>query len=73
LCRGSLAWFGRQTHNLENNGGQTPDVQRSRARIPPPALLNLELGFFIQIAFFDQISALESLHKDKLGFKLKRL
>ena len=32
-CRGSLAWLGRQTHNLENiNGGQTPDVQRSRAR-----------------------------------------
>jgi hypothetical protein len=37
-CRGSLAWLGRQTHNLENiNGGQTPDVQKSRARIPPPA------------------------------------
>ena len=32
-CRGSLAWLGRQTHNLENiNGGQTPDVQKSRAR-----------------------------------------
>jgi hypothetical protein len=32
-CRGSLAWLGRQTHNLENiKGGQTPDVQKSRAR-----------------------------------------
>ena len=37
--RGSLAWFGRQTHNLENKNGakEAPDVQRSRARIPPPA------------------------------------
>ena len=24
ICRGSLAWLGRQTHNLENKGGQTP-------------------------------------------------
>jgi post-segregation antitoxin (ccd killing protein) len=32
------AWFGRQTHNLENKTGQVrPSVQRSRARIPPPA------------------------------------
>src|SRR5208283_2345063 len=30
ICRGSLAWLGRQTHNLENiNGGQTP-LSRSR-------------------------------------------
>ena len=30
ICRGSLAWLGRQTHNLENiNGGQTP-MSRSR-------------------------------------------
>ena len=36
-CRGSLAWLGRQTHNLENNGGQSPCVQKSRARIPLPA------------------------------------
>ena len=38
--RGSLAWFGRQTHNLENKQGQTPNVQRSRVRIPPPAFLD---------------------------------
>ena len=37
LSRGSLAWLGRQTHNLENKKGQTPLVQKSRARIPPPA------------------------------------
>ena len=35
--RGSLAWFGRQTHNLENERGKRLTVQRSRARIPPPA------------------------------------
>ena len=47
LSRGSLAWFGRQTHNLENtNGGQAPDVQRSRARIPPPALQHVTLQRF---------------------------
>jgi hypothetical protein len=35
--RGSLAWPGRQTHNLENNkrGTRAPSVQKSRARIPP--------------------------------------
>ena len=45
-CRGSLAWLGRQTHNLENiNGGQTPDVQRSRARIPPPAPHSSKIAF----------------------------
>ena len=42
ISRGSLAWFGRQTHNLENKTGQVrPSVQRSRARIPPPALENI--------------------------------
>jgi hypothetical protein len=46
LSRGSLAWLGRQTHNLENiNGGQTPDVQKSRARIPPPAPPNSKICF----------------------------
>ena len=24
LCRGGLAWFGRQTHNLENKRGKRP-------------------------------------------------
>ncbi len=28
-CRGSLAWFGRQTHNLENKRGKRP-VSRGR-------------------------------------------
>ena len=46
MCRGSLAWLGRQTHNLENiNGGQTPDVQKSRARIPPPAPHSSKIAF----------------------------
>ena len=46
MCRGSLAWLGRQTHNLENiNGGQTPNVQRSRARIPPPAPHSSKIAF----------------------------
>ena len=37
LGRGSLAWFGRQTHNLEILGA-SPNDQKSRVRIPPPAL-----------------------------------
>ena len=28
--RGSLAWFGRQTHNLENNRGKCAQVSRGR-------------------------------------------
>ncbi len=33
--RGSLAWLGRQTHNLEFRIGALPMNQKSRARIPP--------------------------------------
>jgi hypothetical protein len=27
LCRGSLAWFGRQTHNLERKGTRRPNPE----------------------------------------------
>ena len=29
-CRGSLAWFGRQTHNLENTNGANAQLSRGR-------------------------------------------
>ena len=54
ICRGSLAWLGRQTHNLESIKGQAPYAQKSRARslnkarIPLPApLLCLGLRFVL--------------------------
>jgi hypothetical protein len=73
LCRGSLAWFGRQTHNLENtNGGQTPDVQKSRARIPPPAPFSPSLQHF----FVEAISSgkfLSSLFFFRFSFTIHRM
>ena len=47
-CRGSLAWLGRQTHNLENNGGQRP-VSRSRGLESRPRhqRLMVKWGLFV--------------------------
>ena len=51
ICRGSLAWLGRQTHNLENKGGQTPmsrgrGLEAKKARIPLPAPLIFDADAF---------------------------
>jgi hypothetical protein len=51
-CRGSLAWFGRQTHNLENKKGANAQLSRGRGLESRPrhhfTSLDSLLGYFGQ-------------------------
>ena len=63
-CRGSLAWLGRQTHNLECKRGQSPYAQKSRARIPSPAPL-----FKYAFAYLGHVGLMSMVADRKPWFK----
>ncbi len=69
VCRGSLAWLGRQTHNLETTGPHA-HCQKSRARIPPPApnlffqvFCELDGCFKVLLVWFAFVHAAQELEK----------
>ena len=47
LCRGSLAWFGRQTHNLERKGTRRPNPEVAGSNPAPGTISPLFQHFFI--------------------------
>jgi hypothetical protein len=45
LCRGSLAWFGRQTHNLERKGTRRPNPEVAGSNPAPGTIFSLISAF----------------------------